>query len=367
MTGAFQIAKVFDIPVKLHWTFGLLVLYVGGMSYQQSFSAEEFSYYFTFIFFVFFSVLLHEFGHALTAKKYNVKTEDIILSPIGGAARLEKLPEKPLEEFFVALAGPAVNFGIVLLLLPYFYFYPDPNFIEETLTGRFLQHTIDIVPGLIFMNLLLGAFNLIPAFPMDGGRIMRALLSLKFSRLNATKTASYVGQAFGFCCILIALNGGVNWVYGLFGVFILGGARREFEDAKVEEVLLRNSVSDILKPTYTKLIFTDKMEVASNFLKQNSEKNFLVFDEDNFSLVGSISEQSITNAIKSNDLETKIVAYTQQSQIPAVYWSDNLKTVYEKLYEYKHTILPVLKEGQIIGVVNDDLMDKFLKEQRRRK
>jgi len=365
VTGAFQIAKVFDIPVKLHWTFGLLILWVGGSSYQAGFSNQQILIQIAFVLALFFCVVLHEYGHALTARKFGVSTRDIILSPIGGIARLDKLPEKPIQEFLVAIAGPAVNIAIAILLLPYFFFFPIEGFIENILLFRIFEEGLQFIPGLILLNVILAAFNMLPAFPMDGGRILRSLLAMKMTRLNATRVASYIGQFFAVLFIFFAINNGESWVTGLIGVFIFFTARQELEGAKMEVVLNENSAADIANSNFTKLIFTDKMEVASNYLKQKSEKNFLVFDEDNFGLVGSISEGSISKAIKSNDLETKILSYTQQSQIPAIYSSDSLKTVYEKLYQYKHTILPIMEEGQIVGVVDDELMDKFLKAKRK--
>lgn len=367
MSGAFQIAKVFDIPVKLHWTFGLLILWVGGSSYQAGFSNQQTLIQVAFVLALFFCVVLHEYGHALTARKFGVNTRDIILSPIGGIARLDRLPEKPIQEFLVAIAGPAVNVTIAILLLPYFLFFPEEGIFEKMTSFRVFEDGLEFVPGLILLNIVLAAFNMLPAFPMDGGRILRSLLAMKLTRLNATRVASYIGQFFAVLFIFAAINNGESWVTGLIGIFIFFTARQELESAKFEEILKNHSASDVLTPNFSKLILSDKMEIASDYLKQGTEKNFLVFDADNADLIGSLNERAITKAIKSNDLETKILAYTQQSQIPAVYSMDSLKTVYEKLYEYKHSILPVLQEGQIIGVVDDVLMDRFLKQQRKGK
>ena len=367
MTGSFQIARVFDIPVKLHWTFGLLILWVGGSGLQAGFSSSEILIQVAFVLALFFCVVLHEYGHALTARRFGVNTRDIILSPIGGIARLDKLPEKPIQEFLVAIAGPAVNVAIAILLLPYFFIFSGDDFLEKIQNLRIFEDGIDFIPGLILLNVILAAFNMLPAFPMDGGRILRALLSLKMTRLNATRVASYIGQFFAVLFIFAAINNGESWITGLIGVFIFFTAGQELEAAKMEKILNENTASELARPTFTKLIQSEKMQVPADFLKRSKEKNFLVFEEDNFTLLGSLSEASITKAIKSDDLESPIFKYTRKSQIPGIYSVDSLKTVYEKLYLYPHPILPILKEGRIAGVIDDDLIDDFLKARRKAK
>lgn len=368
VTGSFRITKLFNIPVKIHWTFGLLILWVAGSSYGVNSSTEDALMSVVFILTIFFCVLLHEYGHALTARKFGVKTRDIILLPVGGVARLEKLPEQPIQEFWVAIAGPIVNFVISILLLPYFFLYPTDGFLSKLFSIHFLGNSQAFIPKIIVLNLILGGFNLLPAFPTDGGRILRALLSTQMTRFNATRVASYVGQIFGLLFIFMAVNDSEEyWILGLFGFFIIIAARQELENVRMESILKTHFVSEIVNPTYTKLIFSDKMDVAAGYLKQGTEQHFLVFDEDEFSLIGSLSKESITKAIKSNDLESQIVKYSEQAQIPAVYSTDSLKSVYERLYEYQHPILPILQEGQIIGVVNDDLVDNFLKMSRKSK
>lgn len=365
--------EVFGIPVKLHWTFSLLLLWVIGASWNYGLTFQQTGWQLLFVFSLFLCVVLHEYGHALTARRFGVMTRDIILSPIGGIARLERLPEKPIQEFLVAIAGPLVNVAIAILLLPYFYFYPISNFFEKIFSLQIFDDGLDFVPAILVLNLILAAFNMIPAFPMDGGRILRSLLSLKLPRIQATRVASYIGQAFGFLFILWAFvpeeflpfdleNGGVTT--GFIGMFILFTARREYESAKVEHILESFKVSDVMVSYFSRLNEHEPMEAAANYLRQTRERNFLVFAED-AQIVGSISEKSIIKAIKSNNLGADILKYTEISQIPAVYATEDLKFFYDKLYGYQHTILPVLENGLIVGVIDDYILNEFLSTQRK--
>ena len=373
MTGSLKIVEVFGIPVKLHWTFSLLLLWVIGASWNYGLTFQQTGWQLLFVFSLFLCVVLHEYGHALTARRFGVMTRDIILSPIGGIARLERLPEKPIQEFLVAIAGPLVNVAIAILLLPYFYFYPISNFFEKIFSLQIFDDGLDFVPAILVLNLILAAFNMIPAFPMDGGRILRSLLSLKLPRIQATRVASYIGQAFGFLFILWAFvpeeflpfdleNGGVTT--GFIGMFILFTARREYESAKVEHILESFKVSDVMVSYFSRLNEHEPMEAAANYLRQTRERNFLVFAED-AQIVGSISEKSIIKAIKSNNLGADILKYTEISQIPAVYATEDLKFFYDKLYGYQHTILPVLENGLIVGVIDDYILNEFLSTQRK--
>lgn len=175
---------------------------------------------------VFFCVLLHEFGHAFMAQYYQVKTKDITLLPLGGVARLERMPEKPLQELLVALAGPLVNLIIIILLLPLILLgkgWPlavDFEFME----------TNGLLVNLLIVNVSLLVFNLLPAFPMDGGRVLRSLLAMKFSRQLATKIAAYTGMAIAVLFVIVGLY--FNLILSLIGVFVFLGAGSELKSLR---------------------------------------------------------------------------------------------------------------------------------------
>jgi Zn-dependent protease len=196
MFSSLRIGRFFGIDVFVHSTFWLLplfVLFTRGLSDGPEAIALELGVLFA----AFGCVALHEFGHALSARWYGVQTRDITLYPIGGVARLENVPERPWPEIVIALAGPAVNVAIAALILPIVLF--DGISIEEGLFGP--PSVGAFWARLLLANVMLVVFNLIPAFPMDGGRVFRALLSLVTDRVTATEVASVVGT------ILAALMG----------------------------------------------------------------------------------------------------------------------------------------------------------------
>ncbi|MDB2497393.1 site-2 protease family protein, partial [Verrucomicrobiales bacterium] len=195
MKWSLKLGRLFGIDVYLHFTFLLLLGFLGLYYWRSTHEVAGALEGVSFILALFACVLLHEFGHSLMARRYGIKTRDITLLPIGGVARLEKIPEEPVRELWVALAGPAVNVVIAALL-----------FIGLLATGglsstqEFTESGGSFFQRLLVVNLIIVAFNLLPAFPMDGGRVLRALLAFKMGRRRATIIAANVGQvmAIGF-------------------------------------------------------------------------------------------------------------------------------------------------------------------------
>lgn len=365
MSQSLLIAKIFDIPVKLHWSFGLLLLIIPFALQGLGLNTKEIIFITVLVLAVFACVVMHEFGHALTAKYYGVTTKDIILLPIGGVARLNRLPEKPLHEFLIAIAGPAVNVVIAALLMPYFLFNP----ISEHLVGSQpilnFEHWSDLIPALLFLNVALAVFNLIPAFPMDGGRVLRSLLSMKTSRLMATNIAVRVGQLFAVLFIVYAFNNnGIG--LGLIGVFIFVAARQELENIRFESNLERFTAGEVFHSKFSRLQSGDQLHIPFGYLKRVEEYNFLVFDESQ-DLIGTLNEKSIIKAVETDDLDSVILDYTNQNPLPGLSPNESLKSVYEKLHEHPHSILPVLENGEILGVIDFHILNRFLDFQRKLK
>ena len=213
MLKSLCIGRPFGIRTYVHWSFWLLLAFVAlsslGYGLRHAMGAV------LLVVAVFGCIVLHELGHALMARRFGIRTHNIILYPIGGMARLERIPERPLQEFLVAIAGPLVNVVIAGTLVAILVLYPERKLIPE-FAGTFLEQlewtylSLSEFAGVFFeqlawINILLVAFNLLPAFPMDGGRILRSVLASRLQYLKATQIAASVGKYIAVFIALVAL------------------------------------------------------------------------------------------------------------------------------------------------------------------
>jgi Zn-dependent protease len=208
MSWSIKFARVAGIDLKIHLTFLLFILWIG-FTYFSIGGAVAARQGILFILLLFACVLLHELGHALTAKAFGIRTTDITLLPIGGVARLERIPSEPKQELLIAIAGPAVNVVIAVLLIFYLGQRAAMSDFEDLHTPR-----VAMLSKLASVNIGLVLFNLIPAFPMDGGRILRSILAMRMNYLRATEIAARIGQA------LAIVFGIVGFFYNSFLIFI---------------------------------------------------------------------------------------------------------------------------------------------------
>lgn len=361
MKSAFRIAKIAGIPVEIHWSFVLLGFYVIYFGQSRGGDWQTILWFGFFVLSIFFCVVLHEFGHALTARRFGVKTKDIILSPIGGVARLEKLPEKPIQEFYVAAAGPLVNILIVILLLPYFLFYSVEE-IKDQLMGLNFSNPLEIIPLLLLGNIALAGFNLLPAFPMDGGRIFRALLSIRMGRLKATKIASQLGNFIGAFMVVYAVYSQSIFL-GFIGIFVFFLASQEYRLVQMDEMLKNHLLSEIFAPTFTRINTTDEIGKVIEELKHGLEKNFLVFDEHG-AIAGVLHESHILEALKDKAFETPVEQYMSK-EFEVVNPNVTLQQVVAKVQEKGYNIFPVVENGQLVGMVDVTLLNNFIRLQQK--
>lgn len=375
MKGSFQIARFFGIPVEVHWTFGLIVLWILYVVYDKTgqFDPQMLFWQTLFVLSIFFCVMLHEFGHALTARKYGVKTLDIILSPIGGVARLDRMPEKPLQEFWVALAGPLVNVGIILLLSVYVLLQGDikkSQFLDllylvvnpqsNTFAAGLSQFDYYVV-GLIGLNAALALFNLLPAFPLDGGRIFRALLSMRLNRLQATRIAARTGQLLAIVLGLYGIANG-NIITAMIGVFVFSTAAGEYNYVKMEDALSRTTVNDLVRTSYTLVPDSWHIPEMLQLIPHGLEKYFIVWDEYQDKPTGWVSDKMLFEANKNaslNDLTE--IADIQNTTLVEVQSSDSLHGAFNVMRTHQVPILLVKKEDELIGVLDMGMVDQFIR------
>ncbi|HPI07957.1 MAG TPA: site-2 protease family protein [Saprospiraceae bacterium] len=380
MRGSLRLFTWFGIPVHLHWSFGLIFLYALWIGYENSLDLMGTLWLMGFFIALFACVLLHEYGHALTARRYGVNTHDIILTPIGGIARLEKMPEKPVQEFVVAIAGPLVNVAIAILLFgvsmlvfqeerwEFFKWFLQQqfSFAGSDETGQVLEETgmqpsglLFYLPVLVATNIGLVLFNLIPAFPMDGGRIFRSLLAMKWGRLRATQWAAWLGQAIAVVFIVYGL-----WVnaftLALVGFFVFTTARSENSMVRLDDFLKRYKAKDLIRPQFTRLQGNDWMQTAVALLQQGLERHFLVFDFSE-NLVGILEESSILAAIKKNALSQEIVQFTQKVEIVSP--EESLQQVFYLIRQQGNPIIAVSDETGLLGVIDEAGLYNFMRIQ----
>lgn len=245
MSWSYRIARISGIDVKIHVTFLLLLGWFGWIYWHQGGLPAAAEGIF-FILLLFLCVLLHEFGHAFAARMYGIRTPDITLLPIGGVARLERMPANPVQELVVAVAGPAVNVVIAAVLFAFLAL----KFNMAAFTGLD-QADEGMLQKLAAVNVMLIVFNAIPAFPMDGGRVLRALLAMRFDYVKATTVAARVGQVMA----VLFFIAGFTWspMLAFIAIFVFSGAQQELNYAKLRAQVVQRAVSDFMRIQFAAL------------------------------------------------------------------------------------------------------------------
>ena len=187
MKGTIDVVKILGIPIRIHWSFSILLFYIIGIGWYKNIDNQSIVLNFVFVMAVFFCVLLHELGHALAAKKFNVQTKEIIILPIGGVAMFEQGRVRPLEELLIAFAGPLTNFLIALLLYLGLYFFTPIRFDYIGVRSHILDIGSSFSEKLLWINIIIGSFNLIPTLPLDGGVMLRAFFTQITNPYTATR------------------------------------------------------------------------------------------------------------------------------------------------------------------------------------
>ena len=270
MSWSFPIARLFGSEIRIHVTFLLLLAWIGVSHYRQG-GAPAAVEGLVFIVALFACVVAHEFGHALAARRYGIRTPDITLLPIGGLARLERMPERPGEEIVVALAGPAVNVVIAAVLIGIMGAQVGLGAVE-----RLDSPAIGFLARLASVNVFLVLFNLIPAFPMDGGRVLRALLALKFSRIRATNIAARVGQGLAFVFGFLGLMG--NPMLLFIAIFVYLAASAEAQSTGMIDVSRQLGVRDAMITRFETLGPAATVGDAAECLLRTTQHEFPVVD-----------------------------------------------------------------------------------------
>lgn len=342
-----HLGKYFGIPVTVHWSFIFLPLITIYWAITKGADTGTILLLLGLVFLIFICVVLHEFGHALMAKRYGVKTKDILLLPICGMARLEGLPDRPLHELFVAAAGPGVNLILALAIAGSLFFLPDVSLsaISELYDARISLASFPFI--LVAFNLAMVVFNLFPIFPMDGGRILRSLLAMKMRTNQATTWASYIGQFFSVLIVLAGLWIG-DYVLSMTGVFVFLLASREQSIVRHNEYMNQAPLHNMVNTDFTYLDKGDLIALVVTQISSTEEQFFLVKDEQEM-LCGYVSRAAIEKTDSEQALSTIL------SHIPDVLAYDGRLADVSNLYKkYRLPIFPVMKDGELFGVIEID-------------
>ncbi len=364
--------RIFGIEVRVHWSFVLILAY-GAFIYSAG-PAGPFVgalYGVLVIVLLFVCVTLHELGHALVAQYYKVPVGNITLLPIGGVATLERMPDKPVQEFLIALAGPLVNFALAALLIPITIFVVGlevsagtlsggvMEILRTTLAGMMTPSLINLLVYLLSANVLLGVFNLLPAFQMDGGRILRALLAMAMPYVQATRTAVLVGRIFA---VLLAiwgiLGGGIIMLLIAFFVYVGGGAEREAVESRA--VLKHVTADQAVNREAINLYASERLSRAVDLIMNSYQSDFPVLDLGG-GFIGVLTRPRLVQALKLQGSEARVVDAMQRAdQIPAVTPSTRLDEVWEKMTSAGSRVVAVKQQGQFVGVITlEDLSEVF--------
>jgi len=350
MKWSWKIARIAGIDVYMHTTFLLLLGWVAVSYWLTQGSVQAVVNGVLFLLALFACVLLHEFGHALTARKYGIQTRDITLLPIGGLARLERMPEKPQQELWVALAGPAVNLVIAAVI-----------FLGLLVTGGLQPVSgLSVTEGSFFMRLLmvnvsLLLFNLISAFPMDGGRVVRALLASRMEYTRATHVAAMLGQGIAFLLGFLGLFGNPFLIFIAFFVWI--GAAQESSMVQMKTALGGIPVSRAMLTEYHTLSPTDPLSRPVEYILTGSQHDFPVVADG--VVVGILTREDLVRALSQHD-ERMFVSHIMRKDFTVVDSSQMLEGITDQVQASGQKILPVVHNGGLVGLVTLENIGEFL-------
>lgn len=342
MKWSLKLARIFGVDVYLHFTFLLLLGFLGLVAWQSTGGVEASLEIVVFVLALFACVLLHEFGHALMARRFGIATSDITLLPIGGIARLERMPERPAHELMVAVAGPAVNLIIAAILAVWLVATSGFSSVGQMdmSGGPFLRR-------LMVFNLALVAFNLLPAFPMDGGRVLRALLAARLGRRRATAIAAQVGQA-----LAIAM-GFVGFFYSpvliFIAIFVFLGAQAESGLVEVQAALKGLRVRDAMMTRFRRLGPDDTLEHAVDELLAGSQQDFPVMAGE--SVLGVLRRNDLVKALGERRLGTP-VREIMCRECTSVEASAPLRSTMESMQTLQCAALPVADGARTVGLLS---------------
>ena len=350
MRWSVRLGRITGIDVYMHATFVLLLLWVGVSHYLVRHNLGDAWSGIVFILALFGIVILHELGHALTARRFGIKTRDITLLPIGGVARLERMPEDPRQELLVALAGPAVNVALGAVIAMWMVLVTHAQLLGEIpLVGG------DFLRKMLWVNVALAVFNMIPAFPMDGGRVLRALLAMRMEYSRATHVAAQIGQmlalVFGFLGLF------TNPFLVFIALFVWMGAAGEASMVQMKSSLSGIPVSRAMITEFETLHPGDTLRTATDHILAGFQQDFPVMSDGE--LVGVLVREDLMKALAREGMSAS-VAEVMRTDFETADPGEMLEPAFLRLQSCSCRSVPVVRGGRLVGILTTDNVGEFL-------
>jgi Zn-dependent protease/CBS domain-containing protein len=338
---SWSIGAIAGIDVRMHVTFVVLLGWIGVSHLVAGHGLGAALGGLALVCSLFFIVVLHELGHALVARRFGIGTRDITLLPIGGVARLERMPTDPRQEFLVAIAGPAVNAALALLALLAIVVVDAPwSPAALSVTGGHL------LAKLLWVNVSLAVFNLLPAFPMDGGRVLRALLTMRMGRVRATDTAARIGQWIAGGLAVLGLFGNPMLVF--IALFVFLGAGAEARLVHVTEALASVSVADAMVTTFDTLPAEASVAHGVQRVVRTTQREFPVYDQAR--LLGFVGANELLGAAERGEEHRTIGSLTRPvGEVAAP--GDPVTGALERLEASGARVVPVFAAMRLVGLL----------------
>jgi stage IV sporulation protein FB len=351
MSWSLTIGRIAGTEVKLHITFILFLAWIFGANWAAG-GIDQAWISLAFMVLLFACVVAHEFGHVFAARRYGIATPDVTLLPIGGLARLERISEEPREEFVIAIAGPLVNVVIALVLVVVFGARLDTGMLTSIESAK-----IPLIDRLAMVNVFLVLFNLIPAFPMDGGRVLRALLATRMGYVRATEVAAYIGQGFAFALGFIGLFS--NFMLLFIAIFVYLAASSEAHFVAMRSMSRGVPVGAAMMTQYATLTPEADVEDAVQTLLRTSQSEFPVVDAAGIP-VGLLSRNDIIRVLKERGPQAR-VSEAMTTQIPRISSLKPLEDAFKLLQEKSAPAVAIVDgTGRLVGLVTPETIGEMM-------
>ncbi|MFG1260325.1 site-2 protease family protein [Xanthobacter flavus] len=357
MPWSLTIGRLGETAIRIHVTFLLFLVWIWAAYYRSGGSQAAWEGV-LFVALLFFCVLLHELGHVFAARRYGVKTPDITLWPFGGIANLERIPEKPSQELVVAIAGPAVNVVIAVVLLVVLSFTLAGGDLKAEDLAKIEDPRTSMLVKLAGANIFLVLFNLIPAFPMDGGRVLRALLAMNMGFARATAVAASIGQGLAIGLGLLGIF--TNPMLMIIGVFVFLAASGEAGQVQLREASRGHIVADAMITHFETLGPQSTVDDATEALIRSTQKEFPVVDGAGH-LRGVLTRDAMIRALKEQGPTTPVIE-VMQHDIPTVEARSKLDAALKLITSAQVPAVGVLDApgGRLVGLLTPENVGELM-------